>query len=126
EDMASKFLEHYVAIAHAIHTVDGTGLWDERDGFYYDHLHLDGRMIPLEVRSMVGLVPLFSAELIPREALERLPAFRRRLGWLVRRRPELLGHLELPGADAPLDRSRYLLSLASRGRLERLLRYVFD
>jgi hypothetical protein len=126
EDMASKFLEHYVAITQAINTVDGTGLWDERDGFYYDHLHLDGRMIPLEVRSMVGLVPLFSAELISREALEKLPAFRRRLGWLVRKRPDLLGHLDLPGPEAPLDRPHYLLSLASRERLERLLRYVFD
>ena len=47
EDMASKFFEHYVAILDAINTIDGTGLWDEQDGFYYDHLHLDGRMLPL-------------------------------------------------------------------------------
>jgi hypothetical protein len=42
EDMASKFFEHYVAITDAINTLDGTGLWDDEDGFYYDHLHLDG------------------------------------------------------------------------------------
>jgi hypothetical protein len=126
EDMANKFLEHYVSITHAINTLDGTGLWDEEDGFYYDHLHLDGRLIPLKVRSMVGLIPLFAAEPISREVLERLPDFRRRLGWFVRHRADALGHLELPTADAPLDRSGYLLSLPSRQRLERLLRYLFD
>ena len=38
EDMASKFFEHFVAIADAINTQGGTGLWDEEDGFYYDQL----------------------------------------------------------------------------------------
>ncbi len=126
EDMANKFLEHYVSITHAINTLDGTGLWDEEDGFYYDHLHLDGQLIPLKVRSMVGLIPLFAAESISREVLERLPDFRRRLGWFVRHRSDVLGHLELPTADAPLERPGYLLSLPSRQRLERLLRYLFD
>ncbi|GIW85021.1 MAG: glucosidase [Gemmataceae bacterium] len=126
EDMASKFLEHYVAITHSINTLDGTGLWDEADSFYYDHLHIDGRMIPLKVRSMVGLIPLLAVELISREALEQLPDFRRRLGWLVRHRRDVLGHLELPDIDTPLNRSYYLLSLPSFQRLEQLLRYVFD
>jgi hypothetical protein len=126
EDMASKFLEHYISIAQAINTLDGTGLWDEDDGFYYDHLHLDGQMIPLKVRSMVGLIPLFAVELISREVLEKLPDFRRRLGWFVRHRPDVLGHLELPGLDDPLDGPNYLLSLPSRQRLERLLQFVFD
>ena len=42
EDMASKFFEHFVAIADAMNTLGGTGLWDEEDGFYYDQLHVDG------------------------------------------------------------------------------------
>ena len=58
EDMASKFFEHFVAIADAMNTLGGTGLWDEEDGFYYDQLHVDGRQIPLRVRSLVGLIPL--------------------------------------------------------------------
>ncbi len=57
EDMASKFFEHFVAIADAINTQGGTGLWDEEDGFYYDQLRVDGRTIPLKVRSLVGLIP---------------------------------------------------------------------
>ena len=40
--MASKFFEHFVAIADAMNTLGGIGLWDEEDGFYYDQLHVDG------------------------------------------------------------------------------------
>jgi hypothetical protein len=126
EDMASKFFEHYVAITDAINTIDGHGLWDEEDGFYYDHLHVHGRMIPLRARSMVGLVPLFAVELIAREALDRLPGFRNRLSWFAKHRADTLGHLELPLPGAPLERETYLLTLPSRERLARLLRYVLD
>ncbi|HEV8457826.1 MAG TPA: glucosidase, partial [Methylomirabilota bacterium] len=42
EDVASKFFEHFVYIAHATRNRGGTGisLWDEEDGFFYDVLHL--------------------------------------------------------------------------------------
>ena len=36
EDIASKFFEHFVAIADAMNTLGGHRLWDEEDGFYYD------------------------------------------------------------------------------------------
>jgi hypothetical protein len=36
EDMASKFLEHFVQIADATHTLGGSGLWDEQDGSWQD------------------------------------------------------------------------------------------
>ena len=126
EDMASKLFEHYGAIIDAINTIDVTGLWDEQDGFYYDHLHLEGRMFPLRLRSMVGLIPLFAVEVLSREALERAPGFRRRLGWFIRHRADVLGHLDLPGEADALDRPTYLLSIPSRPRLERLVRYIFD
>ncbi len=45
EDVASKFFEHFVAIADAMNTLGGTGLWDEADGFYYDRVHASGRVI---------------------------------------------------------------------------------
>lgn len=38
EDMASKFFEHFVAIVDAMNQMGGEGLWNEEDGFYYDHL----------------------------------------------------------------------------------------
>ena len=52
EDVASKFWEHFLYIAHAI---DHQGndrnleLWDDEDGFFYDVLHLpDGSRVPAE------------------------------------------------------------------------------
>jgi hypothetical protein len=123
EDMARKFFEHYLAIVTAINTLDGTGLWDEEDGFYYDHLHIDGRMVPLKCRSMVGLVPLFAVETFDRDMLERLPGFRRRIEWFARHRPEQTAHLDPPAAGTG---DRYLLSAVSRPRLERILRRLLD
>lgn len=40
EDMASKFFEHFIFIVDAMNSIGGKedGLWDEEDGFYYDHL----------------------------------------------------------------------------------------
>ena len=42
EDMASKFFEHFIAIADAMNSIGGTGLWNEEDGFYYDKLKISG------------------------------------------------------------------------------------
>ena len=41
EDMACKFLEHFMRIVEAINNLGGEddpGLWDKKDGFYYDYL----------------------------------------------------------------------------------------
>ena len=54
----------------------GIGLWDEEDEFFYDVLHLpDGDMMPLKVRSMVGLIPLFAVETLEPELLDRVARF---------------------------------------------------
>ena len=53
EDIATKFFEHFLAIAAAINGVeDGClGLWDEADEFYYDHLNLpDGENVPMKMQ----------------------------------------------------------------------------
>ncbi len=62
EDIASKFFEHFVAIADAMNTLGGHGLWDDQDGFYYDQLRTDGTTTPLKLRSMVGLIPLLAVD----------------------------------------------------------------
>ena len=122
EDVASKFLEHFVYIAHAMNTL---GLWDETDGFYYDVLHLpDDRHLPLKVRSMVGLIPLFAVETLDSELLGRLPSFKRRLEWFIDHRPDLtLGCacMRTPGRE-----KRRLLSIANPERLRRVLALMLD
>ena len=75
EDIASKFFEHFVAIADAMNHLGGTGLWHEEDGFYYDQLLVNGESIPVRLRSTVGIIPLFAVELIDEGQLNRLPGF---------------------------------------------------
>jgi hypothetical protein len=82
EDIATKFFEHFLHIAEAMGNLgeSGIGLWDDEDKFFYDVLHLpDGAMVPLKIRSMVGLIPLFAVETIEPELLARVPDFKRRL-----------------------------------------------
>ena len=124
EDIASKFFEHFVAIADAMNTLGGTGLWHEEDGFYYDQLLLDGRTEPLRLRSMVGIIPLFAVELIDEKRLAKLSGFAKRTRWFLENRQDLsasISHLVHQGGTG-----KYLLAIPSRARLERVLRYVLD
>jgi hypothetical protein len=125
EDMASKFFEHFVAIADAINTLGGTGLWDETDGFYYDQLHLDGQTIPLRVRSLVGLLPLIAAEVLEDDVIDKLPGFRKRMQWFLDHRKDLAHQITYMAAEEDEHRHR-LLAIPSRDRLERVLRYMLD
>lgn len=128
EDIASKFFEHFVAIADAMNTLGGYGLWDEEDGFYYDQLQTNGNSIPLKVRSMVGLIPLFAVEVLDDETIDRLPGFRKRMNWFLQHRQDLARHIsycERSGADGAEQRLR-LLAIPSRDRLERVLGYLLN
>jgi glycogen debranching enzyme len=120
EDMASKFFEHFVGIADAINTVGGSGLWDEDDGFYYDQLLLDGRSIPLRVRSMVGLLPLIAAEVLEDAVVDRLPAFKKRMRWFLENRQDLAGRSASARA-ATAHPARHPVARAARARAALLL-----
>jgi hypothetical protein len=126
EDVASKFFEHFVYIAHAMDDMghEGLSLWNEVDGFYYDVLHVEGHHQPLKVRSLVGLVPLFAVETLEPAVVDALPGFKRRMQWFIDNRPELRDHVQLTaGADGG---TRRLLSIVSRGQLPRVLRFMLD
>jgi hypothetical protein len=123
-DVASKFFEHFVAIARAMNELGGAGLWDEEDGFYYDHALLGGKAIPLRVRSAVGLIPLFAVESLDAKHLAALPLFTQRLHWVLENRPELARSIACMHPDR--TNARRLLAVPTRERLERVLRYVLD
>ena len=92
EDIATKFFEHFLYIAEAMTKMGGEacGLWDEQDEFYYDVLELpDGRTVPLRVRSMVGLIPLFAVEVIEPHVFRELPDFAAQMRWFLDHRPDL-------------------------------------
>ena len=126
EDVASKFFEHFVYICEAMNNLGGQKLelWDRQDGFYYDVLHNDnGPNLPLKIRSMVGLIPLFAVETLDPEIVDRLPGFKRRMQWFMENRPGLGEHIETQSTD---DGPRRFLSLVNRHRLKRVLGYMLD
>jgi hypothetical protein len=125
EDMASKFFEHYIAIADAMNNLGGMGLWDEEDGFYYDQLHVDGRSHPLKVRSLVGLIPLLAVGVLEMEHIEPLPGFKKRLDWFLGNRADLakqISHIVPMGSG----HEHLLLAITTQERLVRVLRYMLD
>jgi hypothetical protein len=129
EDIASKFFEHFVGIVDAMNAIGEStdGLWDETDGFYYDEIKVEGREIPLRIRSMVGLIPLFAVENLDAELIERLPGFRKRMHWFLENRQDLARHISYleTGHDGKQTGQR-LLAIPSRDRLTRVLRYLLD
>ncbi len=124
DEVATKFLEHYLAIAEAIEAFgsEGVSLWDDRDGFFYDVLVQDGVPNPVRVRSIVGLLPLLGVMTIPDFVWERLPDFSRRLAWLRERRPEMASAVIQPHGQ----QERYTLSIVSLNRLTPMLNRLFD
>ncbi len=124
EDIATKFYEHFLSIANAMNASDHS-LWDEQDGFFYDVLHLpDGRIVPLRVRSLVGLISLLGVEVIESELIASNPDFRRRMRWFSRHRPDLASQV------ASMDRHgvghRVLMSVLDESKLRAVLRYLLD
>jgi Glycosyl hydrolase family 63 C-terminal domain len=127
EDVASKFWEHFVYIAHAMNNLghDDMGLWNEQDGFYYDRLLLpDGSNIPMKVRSMVGLIPLFAVETLDSELLGRLPGFKRRLEWFIDNRRDLVKNVACMRTRGMGERR--LLAIVSADQLRRVLQTMLD
>ena len=127
EDVASKFWEHFLYIANAMshRGKDGLGMWDEVDGFFYDVLHLpDDTRVPMRLRTMVGLIPLFAVEIMDSAWLEKFGGFRRRMEWFVENREDLTGNIaamEKPGHGA-----RLLLSICDGRQLRSVLEYMLD
>lgn len=122
EDLASKFLEHFLRIAYALHHGADGGLppWDDERGFYYDILVVDGKPRHVPVRSMVGLIPLFAVHVITPEVYRKLDNFRRRTEWFLGRYPHL--------AEAMVSRvdGRRVLCAVTPAHIERVLGHLFD
>jgi hypothetical protein len=123
--VASKFFEHFVAIAEAINKFGGSGLWDQADGFYYDQLNVSGKSEPLRIRSMVGIIPLFTAELLSDAVIDGLPGFAKRMRWFLENRPIMAGLGRQTTAGTGMAGFR-LLALPTRERLVQVLKRVLD
>jgi len=127
EDMATKFAEHFLWIAHAMNHVGTDGMWDEEDGFYYDVLRLpDGSATRLKVRSIVGLLPLCATTVIEPWQRERVPGVTRVLKERLRRRPELFQSIHPTGPGHLGYGDRGIVALVNPERLRRILTRMLD
>ena len=127
EDIATKFFEHFLAIAGAINGVgeEALGLWDEPDQFYYDHLNLpDGGNVPMKIQSIVGLIPMLAVEVVEPAVLQQLPDFSARMEWYLKHRPQLACLISDWREGGTGDRR--LLSLLRGHRMKALLRRMLD
>jgi hypothetical protein len=127
EDIASKFFEHFLSIAHAMTEPGGgdTPLWHEDDGLFYDQIHLpDGGTLPLRIHSIVSMIPIFAVEVIDTALLDRLPDFARRFRWFIDNKPELTGNISRHIGD--VRDGKIMLSLVGGQKLRRLLTRLLD
>ena len=84
--------------------LDGTGLWDEQDGFYYDQIVVDGTApVRLKVRSLVGLLPLIAVTVLEQETIDLLPGFKKRFEWFLANRRDLAEQISWTQADCCPD-----------------------
>jgi hypothetical protein len=128
QDIAIKFFQHFLTIGGAMNNLGGEGLslWDDADNFFYDWLVMgNGEATPLRVRSLVGLIPLFAAEVAHATAvLKKMPEFAKWQDWYLRYRPNLaalVSRWNTPGAD-----DTRLLAIVRAFRSSKLLERLLD
>jgi len=127
EDIATKFIEHFVYIGAAINRIGGHegGLWDELEGYYFDALRFsDGRSIRIAAHTIVGLIPLFAVGIADRDSLDRYRSFGARVDWLMRNKPELLKGLADMTQRGVEERIR--IALVDSDKLSRILERVLN
>jgi hypothetical protein len=127
QDMAAKYLEHFLWIAAAMNSPDGSGMWDEQDGFYYDALCLpNGSTTRLRVRSLVGLLPMCATRIVEPYQRERIPLAMQYLEDRVTRMPYLLESIHPAGEKYRGYNDRGIIALVNPDRLRRILSRMLD
>ena len=127
EDLAGKFVDHFLLIANALNRVGDEGMWDEADGFYYDVLRLpDGRCNRLKVRSMVGLLPICATTIVEPFQRERVPHLEAYAKERLRRMPQLLQSIHPTGEGHRGISDRGVLGVVNPDRLRRILTRMLD
>ncbi|MEP6711643.1 MAG: glucosidase [Ferruginibacter sp.] len=121
EDTATKFYEHFVIIAAALNEM---GLWNEEDNFFYDVLAITGTQpFPLNVRSIIGLIPLFAVSVINKDNFQKLTDFKKRMSWFKNYR--LVNNKYLPSEET-CSTDDILLSLVHKDKLILILQRFLD
>lgn len=127
ESTATKFFEHYVYIASALHSKKERGcpIWNETEGFFYDVLSLpNGESHQIMVRSLVGIIPVYGIECVTEEELNAFPNFKQNFLWFFKNRQDIVSscitRIEKEGKE------KYLLSLMNLNQMKKILSKVWD
>jgi hypothetical protein len=127
DDMAAKFVDHFLWIARAMNHIGPSGMWDEEDGFYYDVLRYpDGSATRLKVRSMVGLLPLCATTVVEPWQRELVPHTMSTTAERLRHSPELLQSIHPTGPGHLGIGGRGIIALVNPDRLRRILSRMLD
>ena len=89
--------------------------------FFYDIVHTQDSIIPLRIRSMVGLVPLLAVETFDYTVLNSLPIFHERMKWFLSQRSDYASTLTC-SQKSGID-SKVLLCILTKDRLLSTLQY---
>jgi Mannosylglycerate hydrolase MGH1-like glycoside hydrolase domain/Glycosyl hydrolase family 63 C-terminal domain len=127
DDMAAKFIDHFVWIASGMNHMGPGGMWDEEDGFYYDVLRYpDGNATRLKVRSMVGLLPLCATTVVEPWQRALIPRTMTTVAERIKRMPELLQSIHATGPGHYGFGDRGIIALVNPDRLRRILSRMLD
>jgi hypothetical protein len=128
EEVAFRFLEQFIWITNAMDRIgeNHDEMWDSKDGFFYDLLHLpDGQAMRLKIRSLVGLLPLCASTVFESGLDPKYPRFFELLQLFKQRHPEIIEHLG--GPEGLTGRGgRRLLAVLNKEKLQKVLGYMLD
>jgi hypothetical protein len=127
-EQAASLLEEFAWISAATNHVgpDGTSLWDEEDGFFYDVLRRpDGSSVPLRVRSLVGLMPLAAATVLSPSVRNEFPQLTADVIEFLNAHPAVRAALPARGEQTETT-GPLLFALFDEARLRRILGPMLD
>ncbi|CEN53894.1 MGH1-like glycoside hydrolase domain-containing protein [Capnocytophaga canis] len=126
EEMATKYFAHFIHIAKALNHIseEHKGIWDEKEGFFYDRIIFkDGNSKLVKVRSVAGMLSLIAVLHIDQETLDRLPRFKNSFSWFQK---HLMNELKYPIIQTSDNNKGMLLSLVPKNRLDKMVRALVD
>ncbi len=125
-DLILKFLDHLAAIRAAM---DSQGMWDDADGLFYDKLiTTNGTVVPVKVRSMVGIIPLLAAAVVDEQSIDGALRIGKQSAWFLERLglhnlDELVAQGLVRGQPG---QRQLLLGAVGIDRLQRVFSKLFD
>jgi hypothetical protein len=129
EELAFRFLEHFVWITYAMDRIgeNHDEMWDDEEGFYYDLLHFpNGESMRLKIRSMVGLLPLCAGSVFEKGSIAHDTRMLELIDLFKKRHPEVLKQIAISDESFTGYEGRRMLSVCNKNKLERILSYMLD